>query len=98
MTLRICDWLLTIIQIRKLNSLQILIFWGQCAGKSNLLEAIYYLGHGRSYRLVPGNQVLQWDRHSFVIQAAFSGREAGWFRNYLFVTTRGKSISIMVRL
>jgi len=48
------------------------ILWGDNAqGKSNLLEAIYYLGHGRSYRLVPDDQVLQWDRHSFVIQASF---------------------------
>ncbi len=56
------------------------ILWGDNAqGKSNLLEAIYYLGHGRSYRLVPDDQVLQWDRHSFVIQAAFlqEERQAG---------------------
>jgi len=46
------------------------IFWGANAqGKSNLLEAIYYLGYGRSYRLAPDEQVLQWDRPSFVIRA-----------------------------
>ncbi|NLC07636.1 MAG: DNA replication and repair protein RecF, partial [Syntrophomonadaceae bacterium] len=47
------------------------IIWGANAqGKSNLLEAIYYLGYGRSYRLAPDEQVLQWDRPSFVIRAA----------------------------
>ena len=46
------------------------IFWGTNAqGKSNLLEAIYYLGYGRSYRQVPDDQVIQWDYPGWRINA-----------------------------
>lgn len=44
------------------------IFFGQNAqGKTNLIEAIYYLSIGKSYRPVKENQLIRWNQSSFQI-------------------------------
>lgn len=60
------------------------------SGKTNLLEAIYYLGVGRSFRLVKEVELLRWDARSLRVKGS-AGPHAGevrygdegkqWFRD-----------------
>ncbi|PKM78860.1 MAG: DNA replication/repair protein RecF, partial [Firmicutes bacterium HGW-Firmicutes-13] len=48
------------------------IFIGDNAqGKTNLLEAIYYLAGGRSYRTNQEKEIIHWDQDSFILSAFF---------------------------
>ena len=48
-----------------------ILFGRNAQGKTNLLEAIYYLSTGRSYRPVRDCQLIRWDKDFFVIDSFF---------------------------
>ncbi|MDR1205396.1 MAG: DNA replication/repair protein RecF [Peptococcaceae bacterium] len=51
------------------------IFQGKNAqGKTNLIEAIYYLSIGRSYRPVKEDQLVRWEQKSFLISGKILNR------------------------
>jgi len=57
---------------------QINLFYGENgSGKTSLLEAIYYLGHGRSFRANSFKQLIQKEKEAFILFSKFPPKQAG---------------------
>ena len=47
------------------------------AGKSSILEAIYLLSSGRSYRTHTTNELINWQQEQLMVRADFCGEQSG---------------------
>ncbi|MCB1756058.1 MAG: DNA replication/repair protein RecF [Gammaproteobacteria bacterium] len=50
------------------------------SGKSSILEAVYLLSSGRSYRTHLANELINWDQEQLMVGAGFSGSHFGQHR------------------
>lgn len=48
------------------------------SGKTSLLEAIFYLGHGRSFKSHIGNRIIQYEQDSFVLHGRIDEDNHQW--------------------
>ena len=66
------------------------IFWGDNGeGKTNLIEALYCLGHGSSYRTNCDEELIKWEEKDLYLKGEGSKRKV--FLNYEFVLSRNNS-------
>lgn len=75
---------LTLQHIRNLNEARLTLnprlnlFYGDNAsGKTSLLESLYYLAHGRSFRTSQADKIIQQGQDSLLVQATLAGQSEG---------------------